>query len=114
MAGVYHFKELTDLIEYYTTTGSSTLDKDLHYLELVRQLNFQEKMPYKIMYLVSTIILWLKDFYTACGQYLTLYNFLAISCNDLCNWEQSLENPYECPKPNLFRHTVVPALLYKC
>ena len=76
--------ELPKLNEYYTTIGKSTLAKDLVY---ITQMNFQEETPYQIMHILSTLLLWLKNFYTAIHQYPTLYNFLAISQDELFHWE---------------------------
>ena len=69
----YHgFDELPDLIkysttigngtllkhEYYTTTGDRTLLKDFDYLVYITLLNFQDKTPYQIMHILSTLKLW--------------------------------------------------------
>ena len=100
MAGSTWFEELPNLIKYYTITGKHTLDKDLHYLEHITQSSFQEETPYQIMHMMSTLLLCPKLSYTTIGPYPTHYDFLAVSHKELIYWENYLENPYKCPKPN--------------
>ena len=49
---------------------------------------------------MSTLILWLKTFYTTIGQYPTLYNYLAIMQEDLICREYHLDNPNTSVNPN--------------
>ena len=42
---------------------------------------------------MSTLILWSKTFYTTIGQCPTLYDYLAITLEDLICWEYHLDNP---------------------
>ena len=102
------FEELPNLIKYYAITGKHTLDKDLDYLEHITKSNFQEETPYQIMHMMSTLLLWTKLFYTTIGPYPTNYDVFAIPHKELIYLENYLENPYKCPKPNLFQPTVLP------
>ena len=57
------------------------------------QPNFSEDSPNQILHMLSTLILWLKTFYTTIGQYPTLYDFLAITQDELILWEYHLDIP---------------------
>ena len=85
------FEEFPDLIEYYTTNGNCTLLKeeyttikectllkDIEHFLYLTQSYFSDDTPNQILHLMSTLILWLKTFYTTIGQYPTLYDYLAI------------------------------------
>ena len=61
---------------------------------------------------MSTLILWSKTFYTTTGQYPTLYDYLAITREDLIRWEYHLDNPNISVRPNIFRSTLIPPLVY--
>ena len=61
---------------------------------------------------MSTILLWSKGFYTTIGQYPTLYNFLAITQEDLIHWEYRLDNPNMSVNPRNFQSTLLPPPLY--
>ena len=99
------FDEFPDLIEYYTTIGNgtllkeeyttikeSTLPKDIEHFLYLTQSYFSDDTPNQILHLMSTLILWSKTFYTTTGQYPTLYDYLAITREDLIRWEYHL--PY--------------------
>ena len=60
------------------------------------QPNFSEDTPNQILHILNTIILWSKTFYTTIGQYPTLYDFLAITQDELILWEYHLDNPNTC------------------
>ena len=90
------FEEFPDLIEYYTTIGNGTLHKeeyttlkeckllrDIEHFLYLTQLYFSDDTPNQILHLMSTLISWLKTFYTSTGQYPTLYDYLTITCEDL-------------------------------
>ena len=79
------FAEFPDLIKYYTTIGNCTilkeeyttienctLLKDLESLMYLTQLNLSADTPNQVLHMMSTLILWLKTFYTTSGQYSTL------------------------------------------
>ena len=51
---------------------------------------------------MGRLILWSKTFYTTIGQYPTLYNFLAITREDLIRWEYHLDNPNTSENPKKF------------
>ena len=57
-------------------------------------------------------MLWSKTYYTTIGQYPTLYDYLAITQEDLIRWEYHLDNPNTSVKPNIFRSTLIPPLVY--
>ena len=61
---------------------------------------------------MSTLILWSKTFYTTNGQYPTLYDYLAITREDLIRWEYHLDNPNISVRPNIFQSTLIPPLVY--
>ena len=61
---------------------------------------------------MSTLLLWSKTFYTAIGQFPTLYDFLAITQEDLIQWEYHLDNPNMNVNPRIFRSTLLPPPLY--
>ena len=112
----YHgFREFPNLIEYhtiigngtllkeeYTTMENCTLLKDLDNLMYFTQLNFLEDTPNQIPDMLSTLVLWSKTFYTTISHYPTLYNFLAITQDELILWEYHLDNPNMCARPNFF------------
>ena len=62
--------------------------------------------------MLSTLLLWPK-FLHYFGQYPTLYNFLAISPEELSHWEYFLANPNKYANPKIFQPTVLPAPLYE-
>ena len=84
------FNKFPDLIEYYTTNRNGTLLKEEcttikectllnnieHFLYLT-QSYFLDDTPNQNLHIMSTLLLWLKRFYTNIGHYPTLYNFLA-------------------------------------
>ena len=119
------FDEFPDLIEYYTTIGNgtllkeeyttikeSTLLKDIEHFLYLTQSYFSDDTPNQILHLMSTLILWSKTFYTTTGQYPTLYDYLAITREDLIRWEYHLDNPNISVRPNIFRSTLIPPLVY--
>ena len=100
------FEEFPNLIDYYTTIGNGTLHKeeyttikectllkDIKHFLYLTQSYFSDDSPNQILHLMSTLILWLKTFYTTIGQYPTLYDYLAIMREDLICWEYHLDNP---------------------
>ena len=50
---------------------------------------------------MSTLILWSKTFYTTIGQYPTLYNYLAITQEDIIHWEYHLDDPNTSANPKI-------------
>ena len=119
------FNEFPDLIEYYTTIGNgtllkeeyttikeSTLLKDIEHFLYLTQSYFSTNTPNQILHLMSTLILWSKTFYTTTGQYPTLYDYLAMTREDLIRWEYHLDNPNISVRPNIFRSTLIPPLVY--
>ena len=50
----------------------------------------------------------LERFYTTIGQYPTLYDFLAITREDLIQWEYHIDNPNTSVNPRIFRSTLLP------
>ena len=119
------FDEFPDLIEYYTTIGNGTLLKeeyttikectllkDIEHFLYLTQSYFSDDTPNQILHLMSTLILWSKTFYTTTGQYPTLYDYLAITREDLIRWEYHLDNPNISVRPNIFRSTLIPPLVY--
>ena len=56
---------------------------------------------------MGTLILWSKTFYTTIGQYPTLYDYLAITQEDLICWEYHLDNPNTSVNPKIFRSTLI-------
>ena len=106
------FEEYPNLIKYYTTIGNSsllkemyttmanhTLLKDIENLMYLTQLYFTEDTPNQILHMLSTQLMWSKTFYTTIGQYSTLYNFLAITQDELILCEYHLDNPNTCATP---------------
>ena len=109
------FEEFPNLIEYYTTIVNSTLlledyttiencrllndTDDLMYLT---QPNFLEDIPNQILHMLSTLLLWLKTFYTTIGQYPTLYDLMAIASEEISCWNYYLMYPNKCAQPKLF------------
>ena len=119
------FDKFPDLIEYYITIGNgtllkeenttikeSTLLKDIEHFLYLTQSYFSDDTPNQILHLMSTLILWSKTYYTTIGQYPTLYDYLAIMREDLIRWEYHLDNPNTSVKPNIFRSTLIPPLVY--
>ena len=79
------FEEFPDFINYCTTLGNSTLLKkeyttikdctllkDIENIMYLTQLYFWDNTPNQILYILSTLLLWSKSFYTTIGQYPTL------------------------------------------
>ena len=75
------YLEFKDIIEYYTTTVTSTqlkeeyntmenctLLKDIDNFMYLTQLYFLEDTPNQIQYILRTLLLWLKTFYTTISQ----------------------------------------------
>ena len=115
MDGYQEFDEFPDLIEYYTTIENgtllkeehttikeSTLLKDIKHFLYLTQSYFSDDTPNQILQLMSTLILWSKTFYTTIGQYPTLYDYLAITQEDLIHWEHHLDNPNASINPKIF------------
>ena len=77
----YHcFREFPNLIKYYTsigngtqlkeeynTIGNHTLLQDINNLEYIPQPKFSEDTPNQILNMLSTLIKWLRSFYTTNG-----------------------------------------------
>ena len=76
------FDEFPDLIEYYTTIGNGillneecttfkqyTLLKDIEHFLNLTQSYFLDDTPNQILHIMSTLLLWLKTFYTTIGYY---------------------------------------------
>ena len=100
------YLEFKNIIEYYTTTVTSTqlkeeyntmenctLLKDIDNFMYLTQLYFLEDTPNQIQYILRTLLLWLKTFYTTISQYPTLYNFLAITPEEICHAQYYLTYP---------------------
>ena len=77
------FDEFLDLIEYHTTNGNGSLLKeeyttikkytlleDIKYFMYLTQSYFSDNTPNQILHILSTLLSWLKIFYTTIGQYL--------------------------------------------
>ena len=86
------FNEFPDLIKYYTTIGTGTLLKekyttikecalleDIDHFMYHTQSYFLKNTSNQILHIMSTLLSWLKRFYTTIGQHPTLYDFLAIT-----------------------------------
>ena len=67
--------------------------KDIENFLYLTQLKFMEDTPNQILHMLSTLILWLKSFYTTIGQYPTLYDFLAIAPEEISHWKYYLMYP---------------------
>ena len=89
------FHKFPNLIKYYTTIGNVTLLKeeyttikectplkDIGHFLYLTQSYFSDDTLNQILHLMSTLILWLKTFYTTIGQYPTLYDYLTITRED--------------------------------
>ena len=90
------FNKFPDLIKYYTTIGNGTilkekyitikectLLKNIEHFMYFTQLYFSDDTTNQILHIMSTLLLFLKRLHTTIGQYPTLYNFLAITQEDL-------------------------------
>ena len=119
------FNEFPNLIEYHTTIGNSTLLqqkyttikeytllKDIEHFMYLTQSYFSDDTPNQILHIMSTLLLFSKRFYTTIGQYPTLYDFLAISQEDLIQWEYHLDNPNTSVNPKIFQPTLLPPPVY--
>ena len=108
------FKEFLDLIVYYTTIGTGTLLKeeyntlkdctllkDIKIFMYLTKPYFSENTPNQIPIMFSTL-LWLRTFYTIIGQYPTLYDFLAITPEEISCWNYYLTYPNKCVKLKIF------------
>ena len=100
------FDEFPDLIKYYTsivigtllkqnytTIKECTLLKDIEHFMYLTQSYFSDNTPNQIVHIMRTLLLWSKNFYTTIGPDSTLYDFLAITWEDLIRWEYHLDNP---------------------
>ena len=56
---------------------------------------------------MSTLILWSKTFHTTSGQYPTLYNYLAITQEELICWVYHLDNPNTSVNPKFLIYTTI-------
>ena len=119
------FDKFPDLIEYYTTIGNGTLLKeeyntmkectllkDIEHFLYLTQSYFLDDTPNQIIHLMSTLILWSKTLYTTIGQYPTLYDYLAITQEDLIHLEYHLDNPNTCVNPKKIRSTLLSPPVY--
>ena len=79
-----------------------TLLKDIENSMYLTQPSFSEDTPNQIPNMLSTLILKQKTFYTTIGQYPTLYNFLAITPEEISCWNYYLLYPNKCAKQNIF------------
>ena len=92
------FEEFPDLIEYYTTIGNGTLLKkkyttikectllkEIEHFMYLTQPYFSDNTLYQILQIMSTLLLWLKNFYTTVCQNPTLYDILTITQENLFN-----------------------------
>ena len=61
---------------------------------------------------MSTLLLCSKTFYTTIAQYLSLYDFLAITQEDLICGEYHLDNPNMSVNPAIFWSTLLPPPVY--
>ena len=109
------FDEFHDLIKYYTTIGNGTLCKEKyttlkectlldiveHFMYLT-QAYFSDNTPNEILHITTTLLLWSKDFYTTIGQYPTLYDFLAITPEDITCLKYYPMCPNQCVKQKIF------------
>ena len=59
---------------------------------------------------MSTVLSQSKRFYTTIDQYPTLYDFLAITQEDLIQWEYHLDNPNMSTNLKIFQPTLLPPL----
>ena len=66
------------------------------------QFYFSDNSPNQILHILSTLLLWSKRFFTTIGQYPTLYNVLAITGEDIIQWEYHLDNPNRYANPKVF------------
>ena len=55
---------------YYITIGNFTLLQNFDYLVHITQLIFLEETLYQIMHMLSTLLLWSKNFYTTIANIL--------------------------------------------
>ena len=74
---------------------------------------FLEDTPNQILHMLTTLILWSTIFFTTIWQYPTLYDFLAITPEDISCWEYYLTYPNKCTKLNIFQPTVLTTPLYE-
>ena len=61
---------------------------------------------------MSTLLSWSKRFYTTIRQHPTLYDFFAITQEDLIRWEYHLDNPNTIVNLKIFQPTLLPPPLY--
>ena len=100
------FDKFPDLIKYYTTIGNGTLLnqkyttikggtllKDIEHFMYLTQSYFLDNTPNQILHVISTLLSWLKIFYTTIGQYPTLYDFQAIAPKDITHLNYYLMCP---------------------
>ena len=112
---ILNSKNFQKLIEYYTAVGNRTLIKEeytaikestllndikIFYVPYptVFQGGHSQPNPAHIVY--TTIVV--KNFYTTIGQYPTLYNFLAITPEEISHWNYYLTYPNKYVKPKIF------------
>ena len=71
-----------------------TMLKGIKNFMYLTQPYFVEDTPSQILHMLSTLILWLKIFYTTIGQYPILYNFLAVAPEEISCWKYYLGVAY--------------------
>ena len=71
------------LKQRYNTIKECTLLKDIEHFMYLTQLYFLDNTPNQILHIMSTLLSWSKRFYTTIGQHPTLYDYLAITQEDL-------------------------------
>ena len=98
----------TILKEQYTTIKECTLLKDIEHFMYLTKSYFSDNTPNQILHIMSTLLLWSKRLYTTIGQYPTLYDFLAITQEDLIQWEYHLDNLNTSVNPRIFQSTLLP------
>ena len=86
-------------LEEYTTMENCTLLKDI------------KKILYHTHpYFCRTLPTWFKTLNTTIGQCPTLYDFLAITREEISHWKYYYVYPNKCVKPNIFQPTLLPPL----
>ena len=111
------FDLFPDIIEYYCTIGNGTLlkeefttikectlHKDIKCFMYLTKLYFSDNTPNKILH----TLLWWSKFLHYYGQYPTLYDFLAITPEDLTCLNYYLTYSNKCAKLKIFQPTLLP------